>query len=79
MTSPILWTLIAAQLAMGLFDILYHHEMTEGLAWRPSQRRELRLHGARNLAYAALFLVLGLFEPRACGQCWFSPYWRARS
>jgi uncharacterized protein (TIGR01777 family) len=64
MTSPILWTLIAAQLAMGLFDILYHHEMTEGLAWRPSQRRELRLHGARNLAYAALFLVLGLFEPR---------------
>src|SRR5882724_10731062 len=63
MTSPLLWTLIVAQLAMGLFDILYHHEMTERLAWRRSQRRELRLHGARNLAYAALFLVLGLTEP----------------
>jgi uncharacterized protein len=64
MTSPVLWSLIAAQLAMGLFDILYHHEMTEGLAWRRSQRQELRLHGARNLAYAALFLVLGWFELR---------------
>ncbi len=53
MTSPVLWTLIASQLALGLFDILYHHEMTEGLAWRPSQRQGLRLHGARNLAYAA--------------------------
>src|SRR5713226_3190746 len=63
MTSPVLWTLIAVQLALGLFDILYHHEMTERLAWRRSQRRELKLHGARNLAYAALFLVLGLTEP----------------
>jgi uncharacterized protein len=63
MTSPVLWTLIVAQLAMGLFDILYHHEMTERLAWRPSQRHELKLHGTRNLAYAALFLTLGLFEP----------------
>ena len=57
-----LWPLVVAQLAMGLFDILYHHEMTERIAWRRSQRRELKLHGARNLAYAALFLVLGLTE-----------------
>ena len=63
MTSLVLWALIVAQLAMGLFDIVYHHEMTERLAWRPAQRRELVLHGIRNLAYAALFLVLGLFEP----------------
>jgi hypothetical protein len=63
MTSPVLWTLIAVQLALGLFDILYHHEMTERLAWRSSQRRELKLHGARNLMYAALFVVLGLTEP----------------
>ena len=62
MTSPVLWTLIAIQIVLGLFDIVYHHEMTERLAWRVSQRRELKLHGARNLAYAALFLVLGLFE-----------------
>ena len=62
MTSLLLWTLIAVQLALGLFDIVYHHEMTERLAWRVSQRRELKLHGGRNLAYAVLFLTLGLFE-----------------
>jgi uncharacterized protein len=62
MTSPLLWTLIAVQLALGLFDIVYHHEMMERLAWRVSQRRELKLHGARNLAYAVLFPALGLFE-----------------
>ena len=63
MTSNVLWILIALQLAMGLFDIVYHHEMTERLAWRPSQRRELILHGMRNLIYAVLFIVLGWFEP----------------
>jgi len=63
MTFPVLWTLIVFQLAMGLFDILYHHELTERLAWRVSQRHEMKLHGVRNLAYAVLFLTLGLFEP----------------
>jgi uncharacterized protein (TIGR01777 family) len=64
MTSPLLWTLITLQIAMGLFDTLYHHELTERLAWRPSQRRELRLHAVRNLLYAVLFLLLGWSEPR---------------
>jgi uncharacterized protein (TIGR01777 family) len=62
MTSPLLWTLIAIQIAMGAFDTFYHHEMTERLAWRPSQRYELQLHGLRNMLYAALFLVLGWLE-----------------
>ena len=62
MNSPLLWTLIGLQIAMGAFDTLYHHELTERLAWRPSQERELRLHGVRNLLYAALFIVLGWFE-----------------
>jgi uncharacterized protein (TIGR01777 family) len=62
MTSTLLWSLIALQIAMGAFDTLYHHELTERLAWRPSQRHELRLHGVRNLAYAALFLTLGWLE-----------------
>jgi uncharacterized protein (TIGR01777 family) len=62
MTAPLLWTLVALQLVMGLFDILYHHELTERLAWRPSQRLELMLHGARNLIYATLFLTLGWLE-----------------
>lgn len=64
MTSNLLWTLIALQMLMGTFDMLYHHEFTERLAWRPSQRRELQLHAVRNGIYAVLFLVLGWLETR---------------
>ena len=62
MTSELLWWLIALQIAMGAFDTLYHHELTERLAWRPSQRRELQLHAVRNALYAVLFLMLGWIE-----------------
>jgi uncharacterized protein (TIGR01777 family) len=62
MTALILWPLITLQILMGAFDTLYHHELTERLAWRPSQQRELRLHGVRDLLYAALFLLLGWTE-----------------
>jgi uncharacterized protein len=64
MTSMPLWSLIVLQMAMGAFDIAYHHELTERLAWRPAQRRELTLHALRNLLYAILFTVFGWFEPR---------------
>src|ERR1700753_2680515 len=57
-----LWSLIAVQIVMGVFDTFYHHEFTERLAWRPSQRYELRLHGVRNMLYALLFLILGWLE-----------------
>ena len=60
--TPLLWGLIAIQIAMGVFDTFYHHEFTERLAWRPSQRHELNLHGVRNMLYALLFLVLGWLE-----------------
>ena len=56
------WTLIAIQIVMGVFDTFYHHELTERLAWRPSQRYELQLHGLRNMLYAFLFVVLGWLE-----------------
>jgi len=62
MISTLLWTLIAVQVALGAFDTLFHHELTERLAWRPSQKKELRLHGVRNLIYAALFVALGWCE-----------------
>lgn len=62
MTSTLLWTLIAVQIALGAFDTLYHHELTERLAWRPSQRRELKLHGVRNLIYGFLFATFGWSE-----------------
>ncbi|MFN5108213.1 MAG: TIGR01777 family protein, partial [Bradyrhizobium sp.] len=60
--TPLLWTLVAIQIAMGAFDTFYHHEFTERLAWRPSQRHELQLHSVRNMLYALLFLVLGWLE-----------------
>jgi hypothetical protein len=62
MTSSPLWTLITIQIAMGAFDTFYRHEMTERLAWRPTQRHELQLHGVRNMLYALLFLTLGWLE-----------------
>lgn len=62
MTSHLLWTLVALQLAMGAFDIAYHHELMERLPWRRTQQRELALHGARDGLYAVLFLTLGWFE-----------------
>src|SRR6187397_1626179 len=60
--TTMLWTLIAIQIAMAAFDTIYHHELTERLAWRPSQRHELKLHAARSFVYAALFVVLGFLE-----------------
>ncbi len=62
--TNLLWTIVFIQVAMGGFDTLYHHELTERLAWRPSQRGELRLHGVRNLAYAVMFAALGWAQPR---------------
>ena len=62
--TDLLWTLVAFQIAMGAFDTLFHHELTERLAWKPSQKSELRLHGVRNLIYAALFLLIGWAEPK---------------
>jgi uncharacterized protein (TIGR01777 family) len=61
--SNVLWIVVFLQVAMGGFDTLYHHELTERLAWRPSQAREVRLHGVRNLAYALMFAALGWSEP----------------
>ena len=77
--TPLLWILIAIQIAMGVFDTFYHHEFTERLAWRPSQRFELQLHGMRNLLYALLFLVLGWLEVHASLRCSSSPCWLRKS
>jgi uncharacterized protein (TIGR01777 family) len=64
MTSDLLWTLILFQMVMGLFDTVYHHELTERLPWRASQQHELGLHAIRNLLYAAVFILIGWFETR---------------
>ena len=61
--TDVLWGFIFLQMMLGGFDTLWHHELTERLAWRPSQSGELRLHGVRNLAYALVFVTLGWSEP----------------
>jgi uncharacterized protein len=61
-SSPLLWTLLVFQIVMGAFDTLYHHELTERLPWRASQRHELALHAVRNILYAAVFLLIGWSE-----------------
>jgi len=63
MDNPVLWTLITVQVLMGAFDTLVHHEGSERLAWRPSQKTELRLHGIRNLFYMLIFLSFAWAEP----------------
>lgn len=63
MNDPVFVALLLLQVAMGGFDTLYHHELTLRLPWRPGQATELRLHGARNLIYALVFLALGWTEP----------------
>jgi hypothetical protein len=56
--------LMALQGAMGAFDTLYHHEVTEHLTWRRAAVEELRIHALRNVLYAALFLVFAWSEWR---------------
>jgi uncharacterized protein (TIGR01777 family) len=62
--TQMLWILIAVQIAMAAFDTIYHHELTERLAWRRSQRHELALHAARSFLYTILFAALGFIEVR---------------
>ena len=58
-----LWIIITLQISMGALDTLLHHEFTEKLAWRKSQRVELKFHAIRNVFYAIIFLSLGTVQP----------------
>lgn len=58
-----LWILLSIQIAMGAFDMIFHHEFTERLPWKTSQRHEMRLHGIRNGLYGVLFIILGVTQP----------------
>ena len=62
MISDLLWILLFNQIAMGAFDTIYHHELTERLPWRASQGHELALHAIRSLLYATVLFAIGWFE-----------------
>lgn len=57
----ILW-LVLVQGIMGAFDLVYHHEMTEKLTWKPAAAGEMLLHGLRNGLYAVVFASLGFLH-----------------
>ncbi len=55
--------LLAAQTILGALDNILHHEITERLPSKPSARRELALHSAREAIYGVLFLIFAWVEP----------------
>ena len=57
------WLVVCLQMVLGSADIIIHHEFIARLAWQPSARRELRLHGLRNLLHGGIFLVLAWVTP----------------
>ena len=57
------WIVVSIQVVLGFLDVVVHHELIARLPWRADAGRELRLHGARNLAYAAIFLILAWMVP----------------
>ena len=64
----VLWLLLA-QCALGAYDSIWHHELTERLPARRSARREVLLHALRELLYAVIFIGLAWRE--------FRGYWAA--
>ncbi|MGI9328640.1 MAG: TIGR01777 family oxidoreductase [Pseudomonadales bacterium] len=61
--NNVIWTMLTLQAVMGFIDIVVHHEFLERLALRSSARRELQLHGIRNLLYTLFYLLIAWFEP----------------
>ena len=57
------WLVVSLQVVLGLADVAVHHELIARLPWRSGAAPELRLHGARNLVYAVIFLMLAWILP----------------
>lgn len=56
-------TLLTLQILFGALDNILHHEITERLPSKPSARKELALHSAREAIYGCLFLIFAWTEP----------------
>ena len=52
--------LLTIQIALGAFDNLWHHEITERLPAKRAARAELTTHALRELCYALLFGALSI-------------------
>ena len=60
MTSTLLWTLIAIQIAMAAFDTIYHHELTERLERR--EFKEIYAAVRDDRAFLSRLLATGIAE-----------------
>ena len=56
-------SLLTLQILFGALDNILHHEITERLPSKPSARKELALHSAREAIYGCLFLIFAWIEP----------------
>lgn len=63
--------LLTVQGLLGAFDTLWHHELECDLPHEPRARRELSLHSARELSYAAIFLSAGWLRWEGLWACAF--------
>lgn len=54
--------LLTAQILMGALDTVWHHELTEKLGARPTQKTELKWHAIRSALYGVLFVVFALLS-----------------
>eukprot|EP01125_Pyxidicula_operculata_P011901 TRINITY_DN3896_c0_g1_i3.p1 TRINITY_DN3896_c0_g1~~TRINITY_DN3896_c0_g1_i3.p1 ORF type:complete len:514 (+),score=96.16 TRINITY_DN3896_c0_g1_i3:1327-2868(+) len=52
------------QSVMGVYDNIYHHELTLRLPWQVSARKELLIHSMRSLLYTVVFLALAGVTPQ---------------
>jgi uncharacterized protein len=62
MTMELILWLVVVQGIMGVFDLVWHHEITEKLTWKPAAASEMLLHGMRNALYAVVFVSLGFLH-----------------
>lgn len=66
--TPIL-CLAGLQACMGVFDNIYHHEITERLPWRKTAIKEQYIHCLRGGLYSTVFLSLAGFTPTGWYDC----------
>lgn len=69
--TPVL-VLALAQVALGAFDNIYHHEIKERLPWTQGSRHEQTIHCVRGALYTVVFSVLAGATPHGAAAYAFA-------
>jgi uncharacterized protein (TIGR01777 family) len=56
--------LIILQAFIGAYDTIYHHDLREGLPFRPTAALELKIHSMRSFLYSVMFFTLAWTQPQ---------------